>query len=60
MGRRAPGRGKPSRTSSATLGWVYRHNNSRLHSYLDDVPPAEFEATFYDAPRTGQTLVEIQ
>jgi hypothetical protein len=21
---------------------------------------AEFEATFYDAPRTGQTLVEIQ
>ena len=44
----------------ATLGWVYWHNNSRLHSYLDDVPPAEFEATFYDAPRTSQTLVEIQ
>jgi putative transposase len=44
----------------ATLAWVYWHNTSRLHSYLDDVPPTEFEATFYDAPRTDQPLVEIQ
>ena len=44
----------------ATLGWVYWHNTSRLHSYLNDIPPTEFEAAFYDAPRTDQTLVEIQ
>ncbi len=44
----------------ATLSWVHWHNNSRLHGYLNDVPPAEFEAAFYDASRTDQTLVEIQ
>ncbi len=44
----------------ATLGWVHWHNTSRLHGYLGDVPPAEFEATFYDAQRNDQTLVEIQ
>jgi putative transposase len=44
----------------ATLGWVYWHNTSRLHSYLADVPPAEFEATFYDAQRADQPLVGIQ
>jgi putative transposase len=44
----------------ATLGWVHWHNTSRLHGYLTDVPPAEFEAAFYDAQRTDQTLVEIQ
>ena len=31
----------------ATRGWVHWHNTSRLHGYLDDIPPAEFEATFY-------------
>jgi putative transposase len=44
----------------ATLGWVYWHNTDRLHGYLNDAPPAEFEATFYDAQRTDQPLVEIQ
>ncbi len=44
----------------ATLSWVHWHNTTRLHSYLNDVPPAEFEATFYDASRNDQTLVEIQ
>lgn len=44
----------------ATLGWVHWHNTSRLHGYLNDVPPIEFEAAFYDASRTDQTLVEIQ
>jgi putative transposase len=44
----------------ATLGWVHWHNTSRLHGYLGDVPPAEFEATFYDAQRNDQTPVEIQ
>ena len=44
----------------ATLGWVHWHNTSRLHGYLNDVPPAEFEAAFYATKRTDQTLVEIQ
>jgi transposase InsO family protein len=30
----------------ATLSWVNWRNTSRLHGYLDDEPPAEFEATF--------------
>ncbi len=44
----------------ATLGWVHWHNTQRLHGYLDDIPPAEFEAEFYDAKRSDQPLVEIQ
>ena len=59
-----PTRGGPWKTVEdvelATLGWVYWHNTSRLHGYLNDVPPAEFEAAFYDASRTDQALVEIQ
>jgi len=31
-----------------TLSWVHWWNTERLHSYLDDIPPAEFEAAFYD------------
>ena len=41
----------------ATLSWVHWHNTERLHSYLSDVPPAEFEAAFYAAhtrpPQSG-------
>ncbi len=35
----------------ATLAWVHWFNNQRLHSHLDDVPPAEYEDT-YDAERS--------
>jgi len=44
----------------ATLGWVHWHNTRRLHGFLNDVPPTEFEATFYATKRTDQPLVEIQ
>ena len=44
----------------ATLSWVHWHNHDRLHGYLDDVPPAEFEQALYATKRTDQTLVEIQ
>ncbi|CAN5693529.1 hypothetical protein BH09ACT8_BH09ACT8_59710 [soil metagenome] len=46
----------------ANLGWVYWHNTRRLHGYLDDIPPTEFEAAFYDADaqRTDQPPVDIQ
>lgn len=39
----------------ATLGWVHWHNTQRLHGYLDDVPPVEFENTFY-AVQHGHNL----
>jgi putative transposase len=43
----------------ATLGWAHWHNTQRLHGYLNDVPPAEFEAA-YAARQADQTLVGIQ
>ncbi len=62
---RGPAReGRPWKTVEdvelATLSWVHWHNHERLHGYLDDVPPAEFEETFYATKRTAQTLVGIQ
>ncbi len=43
----------------ATLSWVHWHNTQRLHGYLGDVPPTEFETTFYATHGTDQLLVEI-
>lgn len=58
---RGPGRG-PWRTIDdlelATLGWVHWHNHERLHSYLDDVPPIEFEAV-YDANVSAPALTQV-
>ena len=52
---RGPTRTGPWRTVDdvelATLGWVRCHNTSRLHGYLHDRPPAEFEAIFYETDR---------
>jgi putative transposase len=31
----------------ATLGWVAWFNTARLHGYLGDIPPAEFEAAWH-------------
>lgn len=62
---RGPAReGRPWKTVEdvelATLSWVHWHNHTRLHGYLNDVPPAEFEETLYATKRTDQTLVGIQ
>ena len=62
---RGPAReGRPWKTVEdvelATLSWVHWHNHDRLHGYLGDVPPAEFEQALYATKRTDQTLVEIQ
>lgn len=62
---RGPAReGRPWKTVEdvelATLSWVHWHNQTRLHGYLNDVPPTEFEETFYATKRTDQTLVGIQ
>jgi putative transposase len=57
---RGPGQG-PWRTLDelelATLGWVHWHNTQRLHGYLGDVPPAEFEAAWREnqTPRCAQS-----
>lgn len=48
---RGPARRGPWKTVEdlelATLGWVHWHNHQRLHGYLGDIPPAEFEAALY-------------
>ena len=45
----------------ATLGWVHWHNTSRLHGYLGDLPPAEFEASVLryetDRPTPGRNPI---
>jgi len=60
---RGPARSGPWKTVEdvelATLGWVHWHNTQRLHGYLGDIPPTEFETKFYAAQGSDQTLVEI-
>jgi putative transposase len=60
---RGPTRQQPWKTIEdvelATLGWVHWHNTRRLHSYLDDLTPTEYEQTFYAAHRDDRTPVEI-
>ena len=43
----------------ATLGWVHWFNNQRLHGYLDDIPPVEYE-DIYHAERSTQQPVGNQ
>ena len=43
----------------ATLSWVHWFNNQRLHGYLGDVPPAEYEEV-YDTERSSKLLVGNQ
>ena len=61
---RGPARQAPWKTVEdvelATLGWVHWHKTTRLHGYLDDIPPIEYEERFYATKRTDQPLVEIQ
>lgn len=44
----------------ATLGWVHWHNHQRLHGYLHDLPPTEFEGRFYATQQGQSALVEIK
>ncbi len=43
----------------ATLAWVHWYNHDRLHGYLNDIPPAEFEAA-YHAQQTDEVLLGNQ
>ncbi len=57
---RGPARQAPWKTVEevelATLGWVHWHNTQRLHGYLGDLPPAEFENNHYAAQQDDQVL----
>ena len=44
----------------ATLGWVHWHNTKRLHGDLGDVPPFEYEESFYTGVTSAKELVEIK
>ncbi|MBP1325849.1 transposase InsO family protein [Leucobacter exalbidus] len=61
---RGPVKNGPWRTIDdlklATLGWVHWHNTERLHGYLGDVSPAEYEETFYAGVASAKELVEIK
>ncbi len=61
---RGPARRQPWKTVAdvelATLGWVHWHNTQRLHGYLGDMPPAEYEQRFYAAHGADQSPVGIQ
>jgi putative transposase len=60
---RGPTRSAPWKTVEdvelATLGWVHWHNTARLHGYLGDQPPAEYEQTFYAAQGDDHQRVAI-
>lgn len=57
---RGPARPGPWKTVEdlelATLGWVHWHNTQRLHGYLGDIPPTEFEQTFYAGHATNDLV----
>lgn len=36
----------------ATLSWVHWNGNERLHGYLADIPPIEYEKAHDDQPAT--------
>lgn len=61
---RGPARQRPWKTvedlEPATLGWVHWHNAQRLHGYLGDVPPVEFENAFYAVQADRELLVGIK
>ena len=61
---RGPAKSGPWKTIDdlelATLGWVYWHNTERLHGYLGDVPPFEYEESFYAGVTSAKELVEIK
>jgi putative transposase len=40
----------------ATLSWVHWYNTERLHGYLDDVPPVEYEEDHYAQTATSGSI----
>jgi putative transposase len=40
----------------ATLNWVHWYNTQRIHGYIRDVPPAEYEATYHAQQRAKELI----
>jgi putative transposase len=40
----------------ATLSWVHWYNNQRIHGYIGDVPPAEYEDEYHAQQRAKQLI----
>ena len=40
----------------ATLSWVHWYNTERLHGYLGDIPPVEYEEAHYAQLTTSETM----
>jgi putative transposase len=40
----------------ATLSWVHWYNNQRIHGYIRDVPPAEYEDEYHAQQRAKQLI----
>jgi putative transposase len=38
----------------ATMDWVQWYNEIRLHSYSGDMPPKEYEESYYKALASGK------
>jgi putative transposase len=38
----------------ATMDWVQWYNEIRLHSYSGDMPPKEYEESYYKALSSGK------
>ncbi|MDA8281866.1 MAG: hypothetical protein M0Z42_00885 [Actinomycetota bacterium] len=43
------GRGRVEHLELATLSWVHRFNEERLHGHCGDLPPAELQVAFSSA-----------
>jgi putative transposase len=44
----------PDDVIAATAGWVQWYNEDRLHSYCGDMPPKEYEESYYKALASGK------
>jgi putative transposase len=40
----------------ATLSWVHWYNNQRIHGYIGDVPPAEYEHAYHAQQRAKELI----
>ncbi len=47
----------PADVELATARWVGWYNNTRLHSSLGDIPPAEFETNWHEAPKPSRRVL---
>jgi len=44
----------------ATMDWVQRYNEERIHSYSGDIPPKKYEEAYYQALESGRLASSSQ